>query len=322
MAAVAFYNFENLFDTEDDLKNRGDDEYLAEGKYQYDEHVYKQKLHNLATVIQRMGTTLTPDGPALIGAAEVENGKVLADLVGQPEIAGRGYRYIHFESRDFSGIDVGMIYNPRYFRVLTARPLMVDISMQGKKGGRTRDVLYVHGVFAGDTIHVFVNHWPSRRGGEAASEPLRAIAAAVNRKIIDSLMSRNPNTKAIIMGDLNDDPTDVSITKILGAEGKKKRLEANGIYNPFIDFYKKGIGTSAYNDTWGLFDQIMVTAPLVNAPDTEWKYYKAEVFNQDFLKAKFGRWKGYPLRSFDNFRWVNGYSDHFPAIVYLVREVD
>ncbi len=318
VAAVAFYNFENLFDTEDDPNNWGDDEFLPTGPYRYDETVYQQKLTNLATVISQLGSELTPDGPAILGTTEVENARVLTDLARHPLIAHRNYQVIHFDSRDSRGIDVGLLYNPVYFKVLSARPLLVDISGQDGKGGRTRDVLFVHGILAGDTISVLVNHWPSRRGGESASAPLRAIAAAVNRVTIDSLMRHAPS-KVIIMGDFNDDPTDPSITKVLGASGDRKNLKTGGVYNPFVSFYKKGIGTSAYNDSWGLFDQIMLTEPLVNSEETRWKYYKAEVFNKEFLKNKFGRWKGYPLRSFDNNNWQNGYSDHFPAVVYLVR---
>lgn len=321
IAAISFYNFENLFDTIDDPKNWGDDEFLPAGPYNYTEEVYKKKLHNLATVIKQLGTELTPDGPAIIGTAEVENSRVLEDLVSQPEIKDRNYQFIHFDSPDPRGIDVAMLYNPDYFRVLQARALKTDISRFEGKGGRTRDVLYVSGILAGDTVHVFVNHWPSRRGGEAASAPLRAIAANVSKRIIDSLTKENPDAKAIIMGDLNDDPVDASVAKVLGAKGNKKDIGPTGIFNPFTSFYKKGIGTLGYNDSWNLFDQIMITGGLVRE-NKGWRFYKAEVFNRDFLKTKFGQYKGYPLRSFSGNAWQNGYSDHFPTLIYLVREIE
>ncbi|RYZ55729.1 MAG: endonuclease/exonuclease/phosphatase family protein [Sphingobacteriales bacterium] len=319
VTAVAFYNFENLFDTEDDPKNWGDDEFLPTGPYRYTEEIYQQKLHNLATVLKQLGTEITPDGPAIIGTAEIENGRVLQDLTQQPLIKDRNYKYIHFDSRDSRGIDVAMLYSPKYFQVLEARGLNVDISESGEKGGRTRDILYVRGILAGDTVNVFVNHWPSRRGGEAASAPLRALAASVAKRVIDSLTMRNPDTRVILMGDLNDDPVDASVVKVLGAKGDKEDVRKNGLYNPFTSFYKNGIGTLGYDDRWNLFDQIIISGTFLKAGDDRWRYYKAEVFNREFLKNKFGQWKGYPHRSFDGNNWINGYSDHFPTLIYLVK---
>ena len=189
------------------------------------------------------------------------------------------------------------------------------------KGGRTRDVLYISGILLGDTINVFVNHWPSRRGGEAATAPLRAIAAGVSKRVIDSLMTLNPRTKAIVMGDLNDDPTDPSVVKVLEAKGDKQDVTVTGIYNPFMSFYKNGIGTLGFDDRWNLFDQIMLTGAFLHASENEWRFYKAEVFNKEFLKNSFGKYKGYPHRSFDGNTWLNGYSDHFPTLIYLIKEV-
>jgi hypothetical protein len=319
ISAIAFYNFENLFDTENDPKNFGDDEFTPNGAFHYTEDIYKQKLHNLATVLKQLATEITPDGPAIIGTAEIENGKVLSDLVAQPEIRDRNYQFIHFNSYDYRGIDVAMLYNPRYFHVITAKALPVNISSSTQKKGTTRDVLFVHGIFAGDTINLFINHWPSRRGGQAASAPLRAIAAAVSRRVIDSLTAINPRTKAIVMGDLNDDPTDESVRVVLRAKGNIKTLSDKDLYNPFESFYKKGIGSLGYEDHWDLFDQVILTPSFLN-DDHGWRFYKSEVFNREFLKTKSGRYKGYPHRSFDqNNNWLNGYSDHFPTLVYLVK---
>jgi hypothetical protein len=321
VAAVAFYNFENLFDTEDDPKNWGDDEFLPSGPYRYTTEIYQQKLHNLATVLRQLATDVTPDGPAIIGTAEIENDRVLEDLVARPEIKNRGYKFIHFDSPDSRGIDVAMLYNPSYFRVLSARTLNTDISQTGEKGGRTRDVLYVRGVLLGDTVNVFVNHWPSRRGGEAATAPLRAIAATVSKRVIDSLIKTNPYERSIVMGDLNDDPVDASVTKVLGATGTKEKVKSGGLYNPFVGFYKSGIGTLGYDDRWNLFDQIIISGSFLQAREGDLKFYKAEVFNKEFLKNSFGQYKGYPHRSFDGNTWINGYSDHFPTIVYLIKPI-
>jgi hypothetical protein len=320
VAAIAFYNFENLFDTKDDLSNRGDDDFLPTGIYHYSDEIYQQKLHNLATVIRQLGTEITPDGPALIGTAEIENGKVLRDLAQQQEIRDRNYQFVHFDSKDWRGIDVALLYNPKYFKVLSARAVKVDISRSGEKGGRTRDVLFVTGSLTGDTVNIFVNHWPSRRGGEAASAPLRARAAGVCKTIIDSLMKQNSFSKIILMGDLNDDPVSRSVTHTLGAKGEKRDVPPTGLYNPFYSFYKKGIGTLGYNDSWNLFDQIITSGSFLFNNNRKWQFHKAEVFNRDFLKNKFGRHKGYPHRSFEGNNWINGYSDHFPTLIYLIRE--
>ncbi len=318
--AVCFYNFENLFDPYDDPGSWGDNDFTPGGAYHYTEEVYRQKLHNLSFVIKQIGATLTPDGPALIGTAEIENSRVLADLTAQLQIRDRGYRFIHFDGPDHRGIDVALLYQARYFLPLAARPLPVDISRTGEKGGRTRDILYVNGVLAGDTVHVLVNHWPSRRGGEAASAPLRAIAAGVAKRLIDSLMHDNPDARVILMGDLNDDPVSPSVVKVLGATGDKTKLTAAMLYNPWVQFYKKGIGTLGYNDSWNLFDQIIISGKWLHRDETRWRYYKSEVFNRPFLKSRSGRYKGYPHRSFEGGRWANGYSDHFPAVIYLIRK--
>lgn len=318
VTAIAFYNLENLYDTEDDPRTR-DEEFTPTGPYNYTEEVYHQKLHNLATVLAKLGTEVTPDGPAIIGHAEVENAKVLEDLAAQPEIADRHYRFVQFNSPDYRGIDVALMYNPKYFSVLKAEALYTDISATGEKGGKTRDVLYVTGLLNGDTTHVFVNHWPSRRGGEAASAPLRAIAAGVSRKVIDSLMKVNPASRVVVMGDLNDDPDNASITKVLGAKSNREKVGQSDLYNPFTSFFNQGIGTLGYNDAWDLFDQIIISGSYLKASDTQWRYYKAEVFNRDFLISKFGQYKGYPHRSFSGNTWINGYSDHFPTLVYLIK---
>lgn len=318
VAGIAFYNVENLFDTLND-PYVNDEDFTPGGANNYTAEVYRQKLHNLATVLQQLGDKLTPDGPALIGVAEVENQAVLEDLVQQPELSDRHYRIVHFNSPDNRGIDVAMLYNPKYFKVISAQALPVDIRVSGKKGGKTRDVLHVAGDLMGDTVHVFVNHWPSRSGGQAASAPLRAIAAGVNRRVIDSLQAIDPDSRIIVMGDLNDDPVDASVVKVLGSGGNKDKLKKGKLYNPWLSFYKKGIGTLGYNDSWNLFDQILISQAWLGEGEG-WRYYKAEVFNRDFLVSKFGQYKGYPHRSFSGNTWLNGYSDHFPTLIYVVRE--
>lgn len=320
VCAIAFYNLENLFDPADDPR-KSDEEFTPSGANHYTQEVYKEKLHNMATVLSQLAIEKNPDGPAVIGVAEVENEKVLQDLVAQPELQSRHLRIVHFDSPDSRGIDVGLLYHPGYFTVLQARALPVDIIVEGKRE-YTRDVLYVTGITGADTIHIFVNHWPSRRGGEAATVWKRAKAAEVCRKVIDRLVKDNPTVRYIVMGDLNDDPPDPSITKTLGAVGSKQAVQPGGMYNPWSAFYKKGIGTLGHNDSWSLFDQIILSYGFIQPAAKGWQFYKAEVFNRSFLKSTFGKYKGYPHRSFSGSTWVHGYSDHFPTLVYLVQQPD
>lgn len=316
LASMAFYNLENLFDpTDDPLK--ADEDFTPGGANHYTEKIYHEKLHNMATVLAGLGTELCPGGPALIGVAEVENAAVLHDLVAEPALRDRAMQVVHFDSPDNRGVDVGLLYRPDCFTLLQACALPVDIMRDGKRE-YTRDVLYASGLLGPDTLHVFVNHWPSRRGGEAATVWKRAKAAAVCKRIIDSLVQQNPHTLYTVMGDLNDDPPDPSITETLGARGEKDKVPPGGMYNPWLAFYRKGIGTLGHNDSWSLFDQIILSYGFLRQ-GSQWRYYRAEVFNRDFLKNRSGKYKGYPHRSFSGTNWAHGYSDHFPTLVYLAR---
>lgn len=318
VSAVAFYNLENLFDTIND-PNKFDEDFTPKGSYHYTDTIYQKKLHNMATVLAQLATETIPVGPSLVGVAEIENDKVLQDLLHQPELQPRKWKIVHFESPDSRGIDVALFYNPKYFKVIKAMALPVIIVDNGKTE-HTRDVLYVVGKLGADTVHVFVNHWPSRRGGEAATVWKRAKAASVSKGIIDSIAKINPLALAIVMGDLNDDPIDPSITKTLGAVGDKGKVLPGGLYNPWVTFYKQGIGTLGYNDSWNLFDQIMVSYGFLQNQGNHWQFYRAEIFNRKFLKNQFGKYKGYPHRSYSGTRWIDGYSDHFPTIVYLMKQ--
>jgi len=318
--AIGFYNCENFFDPVHDPKKK-DEDFTPDGDFHYTREIYKQKLHNIATVIQAMGTDVTPDGPAIIGLAEVENGKVLTDLTAQRELKTRNYKYAWFYTPDERGISTAMLYNPKYFQLLSSEPLHVDLTTVGETRP-TRDVLHVYGVLAGDTVHILVNHWPSRSGGKAESVPLRAVAAAVDKRIVDSLFKVNPETKILILGDLNDNPTNASVIKVLKAKADIKDVTLTDIYNPWINIYKKGIGTEAFQGEWSLLDQIMLSGAFISNDNNKWKFYKTEIFKRDFLINTLGRDKGLPHRSFTvNQVWDNGYSDHFPVLVYLVKAI-
>jgi len=313
--AVAFYNCENFFDPADNLA-KDDEDFTPDGKYHYTQKIYEQKLHNIATVIQSMDGA---DGPAIIGLAEVENSTVLNDLLRQPEIARRDYKYEWYDGPDPRGINVAMLYNPKYFRVLHSEPLHVDLSATDNKS-ITRDVLHVLGILAGDTVHAFINHWPSRIGGEDESGPKRAIAARVNRDAINALMQQNPNTKVILMGDFNDNPTDNSITGILGAKGDEQQVAVYGLFDPWANIYQAGNGTECFKHSWNLFDQIIISSTLLKSGNNRLYYEHAQIFKPEFIIDHYKGHEGEPHRSFVGTHWINGYSDHFPVMMYFCRQ--
>jgi hypothetical protein len=319
VAIVGFYNLENLFDTVNNpVKN--DEEFLPGSERNYNTRIYYDKLDRLADVISQMGTDLSPDGLAMLGVAEIENDTVLRDLVKRDKLKNRKLKYVWYESPDERGIDVGLLYNPKYFTPLSSTPLFVQLPGGSKDAYYTRDVLYVKGLLDGDTIHVFVNHWPSRSGGEERSMPGRAAAAAVPRKVIDSLMAINPNVKTVVMGDLNDDPVSPSVTKVLRAKGKAM-VKSPELYNPWLDFYKKGIGTLAYQDAWGLFDQVILSPGWLPKEQGGYFFRQAVIFNKDFMIQKTGKFKGYSKRTWDGITYNYGYSDHFPVYTVMLKKV-
>ncbi len=258
VSVIAFYNLENLFDTLND-PYRNDEDFTPTGANAYTPKVYLDKLSKLSDVLSQIGTDVKPDGFAFVGVAEIENRKVLEDLVAQPKLKDRNLKIVHYEGPDARSIDCGLIYNPKYFKVKHSESLFVRLTNSDGSLYYTRDVLWVTGTYGGDTMHVFVNHWPSRRGGEDASAPSRAAAAGVSKHVIDSLMKIDPNTKVVVMGDLNDDPTSPSVAQVLGAKFKVEDVKDGGLYNPWNDYLSKGIGTLAYQDSWNLFDKIMVS---------------------------------------------------------------
>jgi len=316
--AIGSYNCENLFDTEDDSVKK-DEEFTPKGPYAYTDDVYRAKLHNIAYTISQLGIDVTPDGTAIQGLVEIENDHVLRDLVAQPELKNRNYKYVWFPTPDERGISTAMLYNPRYFTLLGAEPLRVPLETIGQNR-QTRNITHAWGVLSGDTVHVMVNHWPSPSGG-APSVRGRKLAASVLKHVIDSLQQHNPETRIIFMGDLNENPTEENITMVLQPKDKTDGLKATDIYNPWISMYRKGMGTESYHGEWNMLDQIMMTGAFVTNPGNGWQYYKAEIFNRDFLVNKVGKDKGLPHRSFTIASvWDNGYSDHFPVVVYFVKK--
>jgi predicted extracellular nuclease len=317
---ISFYNLENLFDTLDNTLIN-DEEFLPNGPRNYNGRIYFDKLDKLATVISEIGTEINADGPAILGVAEVENDTVLNDLVKHKLIKDRGYKIVHYDSKDARGIDVGLLYNPKYFTVEASDKLYVQLPGGSKDAYYTRDILWVKGKIDGETIHVYVNHWPSRSGGEKRSAPGRNAAAQVCKNHIDSIAKIEPGAKIIIMGDLNDDPVNESVTKILGAKARQEDVTNGGLYNPWTELYKKGNGTLAYQDAWGLFDQIIISYPWLNKDQRGLFFYQQHIFFKEYLVENKGRYRGYPMRTWDGNTYRGGYSDHFPTYIVFLKEV-
>lgn len=317
---IAFYNVENLFDTINDPNKYDEASPMMELKTGRSE-VYKKKVQNMASVIAKIGAKTSKNTPAIIGLSEVENRSVIEDLTNDPTLVEKDYGIIHFESPDERGIDVALMYQKALFSPINSSSH--ELKLTGSDGDRdyTRDQLLVSGYLEGDLIHLIVNHWPSRSGGEARSRSKREAAAALNKRLIDSLQSIDPYAKIFSMGDLNDNPTNTSLKKVLRAKGDKKRVGFKDIYNPMESFFKKGLGSNAYRDAWSLFDQILITKPLLDDDYSSFRFYKAGIFNAQFLITKKGQFKGYPFRSFSWGGFTNGYSDHFPVYVHVIKEI-
>lgn len=318
---VAFYNVENLFDTINDPNKNDEASPIMEMKGGRGK-VYKDKINKLASVIAQIGKDKANTSPAIIGVAEVENRKVLEDLVNSDELKSKRYGIIHYESPDRRGIDVALLYQTRYFKPVHHESFDPNIYRDGKKV-YTRNQLLVSGYLDDEMIHVIVNHWPSRRGGEAKSRPLREKAAYQNTKIIEKIKETDENPKILIVGDFNDDPINSSFKNVLKTKAKKKDVEEGDIYNPYERMFKKGFNTGGYRDNISMFDQILVTSPLVdngNKNFSSYKMFKAAVFNKSFLTNSKGQYKGYPFRSFSYGSYTGGYSDHYPVYMYLIKE--
>lgn len=317
---IGFYNLENLFDTIDGPNN--DAEFLPNGANHYTGEVYIDKLGKLSDVLSQIGTDASPDGLSLFGVAEVENKNVLVDLIATEKLKDRHYEIVHYDSPDERGIDVALIYNPKYLTVTASENLFVDLSTPKEPvGHKTRDVLFVTGKYDGEPIYIFVNHWPSRRGGEEASAPGRKKAAKVCRDKMNEIQRKDPNAKIVVMGDLNDDPTNESVAKIIGATGDIENLRKGQMYNPWTELFEKGIGTLAYNDAWSLFDQIIISEPFISKKQKGFFYREADIFNKPFMSQQSGRYKGYPKRTYDFSNYAGGYSDHFPTYIILYKEI-
>lgn len=320
--AVAFYNVENLFSLEDDEFTVYHDRTVRAEAF-YTQEVYEAKLKNLAKVVSQIGRDVTGNTPAIVGFSEIENRKVLEDLVNQEALLASDYGIIHYNSPDRRGIDVALIYQKKLFVPTNtqSRELVLYNNNDLTQRVYTRDQLVVSGMLDGDKVHFIVNHWPSRSGGEERSRPNRLKAADLNKRIIDSLHSIDPYAKIISMGDLNDDPTSQSLKKVLKTKSKREDVLIKELYNPMEEMYKKGLGTLAYRDGWNLFDQTIISAGLLSKDYSAYQFYKSGIYNPPYLANPRGRYKGYPYRAYADGGFTGGYSDHFPVFALLIKQI-
>lgn len=317
---VMFYNLENLFDT---IPSPGvrDAEFTPAGVKQWNSTKYWKKIANIEEVLYKIAQQ-ERTFPAIIGVSEIENRNVLEDIVVAPRLNRANYQIVHYDSPDARGVDVALFYRPDVFTYEGSYPIKTVIP--NMPNFKTRDILSVWGKIDNQPYCFFVCHWPSRLGGQAASEHLRVGAAEIIKHAVDSIRKERPDTRFVIMGDMNDDPTDKSMAQTLGAKGKPEELKAGDLYNPFIMMFKKGLGTLAYQDAWSLFDNIIVSENLVNAPEGDLKLlrkkkYDGYIFNKPFMTERKGQYKGYPLRTYVSDSFKNGYSDHFPVYIMLSK---
>ncbi len=313
---VMFYNVENLFDTIDDPATH-DEDFTPAGEKKWDEARYRKKLEDLARVI---GSVVPKGHPVLVGLCEVENRQVVEDLAGTGRLKRAGYRVIHEESPDRRGIDVALMYDPQQFRYLSHRTLPIRFP---RDTTRVRDILYVKGRADEEVLHLFINHWKSRSGGERATEQKRIYSAVVLRRAVDSILNFEPQAKILIMGDFNDEPTNMSIMQILMAADKRKNIGRRDLYDLMYDQHNlHDTGTYSYKGRWLMLDQIIVSYPLLlDRHGWHTTYDGGHIFAREWMlydNPKAGR--KVPNRTYGGPNYFGGISDHLPVYVTLQRE--
>jgi predicted extracellular nuclease len=304
--SVAFYNVENLFDTIDD-PHTNDNEFLPTSKKAWNTEKLRLKMQKLDSVIHFMTPTGAPD---ILGVCEVENKQVCIDWQNQGLL--KNYTLVHRESPDHRGIDVALFYNPQKLELMQATWFELIQDNQAKSS--TREILYAKLLASNDTLHVFVNHWPSRMGGEMKSRPKRLKAASLIKSKVDSIQTVLPNAKIIITGDFNDYPTDISIANVLQADSLINGKSS--LFNMSYKTHKTEVGSYNYRGYWGCLDQMIVSKSLVGAKkgySTNANSYT--IVREDFMLNYNKKGKATPKRTYQGQKYIGGFSDHLPVVV-------
>ncbi|MGE4287853.1 MAG: endonuclease [Salinivirgaceae bacterium] len=313
---IMFYNVENLFDTEDDSLKM-DEEFLPDETRNWNKFRYYQKQSQLSKVITAVGGWNPPE---LVGLCEIENRNVLNYLTRQSPLYVFGYQIIHQESPDARGIDVALLYQPKSFRPVYTEFIAVDYPLNKRK---TRDIVYARGIIPNnDTLHVFVNHWPSRYGGQLESEENRIFVAGLLKHKTDSILDTNPKALIVIMGDFNDEPNNTSLLKTLNALPAYDSTKQSQVVNLSYELrYAKNEGSHKYQGQWALLDQVIVSGGLLNkSQKTYTTTDKLCIFKAPFLLEPDKAFLGdKPYRTYVGFKYNGGFSDHLPVFLDLMN---
>lgn len=310
---VAFYNVENLFDTDDDPKT-ADEDFMPNSPNKWTVERYNHKLAQLTKVLDSLGSGRLP---SLIGLCEIENKRVLEDLLTKAN-ANKTYGIVHYDSPDARGIDVALLYNKQAFTPTQSEPLRVHFDLEPQT--TTRDILYVQGNFKGEPLHLFVNHWPSRREGQEKSEPRRMAAAAVARKKIDGIFASDPKAKILLMGDFNDEPQNNSISNGLQAMHPKSKDPINDgmLYDLMLPKQLAGEGSYNHQGDWNALDQFIVSGNLLNASNgIRLNSDDAYIYKQDWILFTNDKGQKLPNKTYGGNKYFGGYSDHLPVYLML-----
>ena len=316
---VCFYNLENFFDCERNPEKE-DADFTPEGKYHWTKVRYYAKVNNIAKVFVAMGGGICPE---IIGVCEIENKEVISSLLYKSPLKSQGYKYIYHPTPDRRGIGISLFYKYKNFNVVHSEAISIrDLSDTAFK---TRDILYVKGLWhsnCSDTLHLFINHFPSRYGGYAATMEKRNLVAKTLRSAIDSILLVDNTAKILIMGDFNDYPYDESIVKHLQVPYQRKKNDTLNFVNTLFPYFdKNNIGTYKYRDFWGILDQLIVSPTLYFSSSGLQTKTNGIIFDVDFLLEKDETYMGVkPFRTYSGFSYKGGFSDHLPVFIDLICE--
>jgi predicted extracellular nuclease len=306
---VVSYNTENLFDTVDDPKIP-DEEFLPESEKKWTNERYQKKLDDLAKVISEVNSL---DYPEIVGLVEIENQVVLEDLIHTAALKDHNYAIIHEESPDFRGIDVALIYRKDAFTEIMHEVLPVVFPDDPKF--KTRDILHIVGKVRNKTVHVFVNHWPSRIGGNDKTEPKRILAATVLKQRVDLILALDPKARIIIMGDMNDEPSNRSLVETLGAKSPDSGAQ---LVNLMMPDDNAGLGTYFYSGNWNMLDNLIVSGEMITGKKMKIENQKGNIYSNDWMIFSNKNSDKTPNRSYVGNKYVGGVSDHFPVYFKMI----
>jgi len=310
---IVFYNVENLFDTNNE-PDKWDDDFTPGGKLKWTTTRYQEKLTNISKVLSSIEEDELPE---IIGLCEVENKVVLEDLISHKNLEKGMYGIAHSESPDKRGIDCALVYQKEAFKYIKHETIPIEFPFD--KEYKTRDILYVQGVIGKkDTVNIFVNHWTSRRGGQEKSEPKRIYLAQQLRKAVDKIQNENADAKIIIIGDLNDEPSNRSVKLTLMADNNSDTTNPKGLYNLMYNLEANNEGTYNYKGNWNMLDNLIVSNSLLNGKyGYQTQHDAGKIYRAEWICYKNRKGIFTPSRSYGGPRYYGGFSDHFPIYFQL-----